>query len=259
MRLRHIMTATYEHDFESVMDKYKKIFGAEVTFSDPEAAAYGTFSSVFPIGNEFIEVMHPTGPGAAHARFLERRGGPSGYMIVLQVPDSRPHRARLKERGIRVIAEHDHFYYSFTQLHPRDFDGVMMSVDSSNNVEDWLQPDGHWYAGGVDWQKKRRHPNILGIDAVAVQSPDPVDTASRWGDLFQVPIRVRGNMPYLELTKGEVRFVPPVDPRASGIVSLEVGVRDSAPVLAAAEANGLQVRDNGFDLCGVRMDIVSRS
>ena len=58
-----------------------------------------------PVGGEFLEVLEPFRDDASGARYLARRGGDAGYMVILQDADALAHRARLEGAGVRVIAQ----------------------------------------------------------------------------------------------------------------------------------------------------------
>src|SRR3546814_10816101 len=79
---------------------------------------------------------------ASAARYLKRRGGDAGYMVIMQAPDALTHRARMAKLGIRKIAEHQDKKYTFTHFHPGNFNGVVTSIDSVGGVVGYLETDG---------------------------------------------------------------------------------------------------------------------
>ena len=62
---------------------------------------------MFPVGNQFLEVVAPVKDATAAGRYLERRGGDGGYMVILQCDDHGPRKRRVEELGIRRVIEHD--------------------------------------------------------------------------------------------------------------------------------------------------------
>ena len=81
------------------------MFGLKVGFRDPGVEVFGLNNVVMPVGGEFLEVLEPFRDDASGARYLARRGGDAGYMVILQDADALAHRARLEAIGVRVIAK----------------------------------------------------------------------------------------------------------------------------------------------------------
>src|SRR5215470_7170071 len=86
---------------------YHDIFRLEVGYRDPGVKAFGLEPAIFPVGNQFIEVVSPIRENTAGGRYLDRRGGDGGYMVILQSDDHAPRKRRVAELGIRKVMEHD--------------------------------------------------------------------------------------------------------------------------------------------------------
>ena len=69
---------------EPVLDDLREIFDLNVCYVDPEVAEFGLENSLLPVGTNFIEVVAPIRPGTAGGRYLERRNGDGGYMVITQ-------------------------------------------------------------------------------------------------------------------------------------------------------------------------------
>ena len=108
------------------IDDLRAIFGIEVAYRDPGVAAFGLENAVFPIGRQFLEVVSPVREGTAGGRYLDRRGGDGGYMVILQCDEHGPRKRRAAELGIRKAFEHDEPEYRIMQLHPRDTGGSFL-------------------------------------------------------------------------------------------------------------------------------------
>lgn len=128
MRLRQIALAA--RDLASTLDTLTDVLGIEVAFHDPGVKVFGLENGVMPIGETFLEVVAPVRPNATAARWIERRGGDSGYMVIFQVDDFAPHRARLAELGVRVVWEGQQAGAATLHLHPRDVGGAIVSLDT---------------------------------------------------------------------------------------------------------------------------------
>lgn len=251
MRLRQI--ALVAHDLEPYVEDLEAVLGLHVAYRDPGVAVFSLVNVVFPVGGEFLEIVQPVKEDASAARYLKRRGGDAGYMVILHSRDALAHRARLEAKGLRKIAEHEGKKYTFTHFHPGDFDGVLTSIDTVGGVSDPLETFCDWPPAGPDWKSFSADANVLGLPAVTIQSRDPAAAAKRWS--AQLESSADGeNVVHLE--RGEIRFVPPVDEDGTGVIGIDVAVRDTTRVLDAAEDRGLMVDDSGFHLCGIKFSLV---
>lgn len=251
MRLRQI--ALVAHDLEPHAADFKAVLGLNVAYRDPGVAVFGLVNVVMPVGGEFLEIVQPVKPDASAARYLKRRSGDAGYMVILQDDDALAHRARLEAVGIRKIAEHAGRKYTFTHFHPGDFDGVLTSIDSVSGIDDLYATESDWPPAGPDWKDARADANVLGLSAVSIQSRDPAAAAARWAS--HLSSSVAGSN-VVKLNAGEIRFVRPVDDDGTGVVGIDIDVRDANPVLAAAKARGLTVSGNSFEICGISVTLV---
>jgi hypothetical protein len=244
--------ALVAHELEPIVDQLQSTLGLKVAYRDPGVAVFGLVNAVFPVGGDFLEVVQPVRDDASAARYLKRRGGDAGYMVILQAEDALPHRARLLSAGIRKIAEHDTKRYTFTHFHPGDFGGVLTSIDSVGGVDDWLDPDSDWPPAGRDWKAAKASDNICGIRAVTIQSRDPAASAKHWGKLLEAPAKGASVI----LTRAEIKFVPPIDADGTGVVGLDVAVKDARPFVAAAQAQKLATTQTSFQVCGITINLV---
>ena len=130
--------------------------------------------------------------------------------------------------------------------------GVLTSIDSVGGVDDWLDPEGDWPPAGRDWKAAKASDNIRGIRAVTIQSPSPAASAKCWGELLEAPVDGAN----VRLTGAAIRFVPPVDADGTGVVALDVAVRDPKPILAAARAQKLATSEASFRVCGISINLV---
>jgi hypothetical protein len=82
IRLRQICLVAEK--LAPVVDDFKAIFAIDVCFVDPAVAAFGLENSLMPIGGNFLEVVAPVKENTAAGRYLKRRGGDGGYMVICQ-------------------------------------------------------------------------------------------------------------------------------------------------------------------------------
>ena len=236
MRLRQI--ALIAQDLEPVARQLHDAFGLKVAYRDPAVGVFGLVNVVMPVGGEFLEIVQPVRPDASAARYLKRRGGDAGYMLIFQTDDAKMHRERLVARGLRAVAQRDG-HYSFTHFHPADFGGVLVSIDSVGDGSAWRERMSDWPPAGRDWKDFPAASDVLGIAGATVQAKDPEAAAARWSELLQV----QRNGATLHLEGATLRFVAPQDSDGTGIVGIEIAVRDPERSLERAKSNGMRVDD----------------
>ncbi len=195
-------------------------FGLSVAFRDPHIIHYGLRNAVLPCGESFVEVVEPVREDASAKRFLDRRGGDAGYMIILQVADAHAACEHAKAQGARVVDTIDRPDYLAFHFHPADFGGVLVSFDQQKTVSDPLEPFGDWYPAGQDW-REHRSDQVAELTHVTLSTPDPDALAERWSALLNRPVQGRT----IVLDKG--RFV--FEPGEVGTKIAGVGLRTNAP------------------------------
>jgi hypothetical protein len=247
MRLRQI--ALVAQDLEPVVRDLNAVFGLRIAFRDPAVGMFGLINAVMPVGGEFLEVVQPVKADASAARYLARRSGDAGYMLIFQSADALAHRKRLTGQGVRSIAQHDTPDYTFTHFHPGDFNGVLTSIDMVDDGASWREPMGKWPPAGKRWKDALAPDDVLGIAAADVQAREPAQVANRWADLLQA--RHEGDAVALDM--GAIRFVHPVDSDGTGVVGIDIAVRDPAAVLARAAQNNVPVKNGAVWICGTAL------
>ena len=236
------------------------MFGIEVAHRDPGVGNYGLHNVLIPVGNQLLEIVAPKEgehetPGG---RFLKRRGGDGGYMVIMQVPKAAydGYHEHVASLGIRLVAEPgkglDHA--GGMQLHPKDVPAAIAEF-RWNDDED--RPDGAWWPAGDDWQRAKHTEIVDGIRAAELQAADLTALAARWGEVLQepVPSDPDGN-PLLALDGSDIRFVPLRDGRPEGLGGLDLSATDAAKALANAEAAGCRTSDDLITIGGMRLRLV---
>jgi hypothetical protein len=183
-------------------------------FRDPGVAQFGLSNSVFALGDCFLEVVSPARPETAAGRYLARRGGDGGYMVIFDLEDLEDAEARAQQMGIRVIWQIDLPDISANHLHPADIGGAIVSLDRS-------QPPGTWRWGGPEWTGRvgRGAPGRLAGITLAVR--DPASVSARWAHVLGVPVSSR-EQPTLAVDGANVSFVAAEDELAEGLVEIAV-------------------------------------
>jgi hypothetical protein len=254
LRLRQI--ALVARELAPVLDDVQAVFGLEVAYRDPSVAQFGLENAVLPVGHQFLEIVAPVREGTAGGRYLDRRKGDGGYMVILQCDDHGPRKARVDELGVRKVLEHDGGDYSIMQLHPRDTGGSFLEIDEQRGGEDVKGP---WMPAGPAWQQAVRTDVVRGFAAAEIQAPDPSALAQRWSDILEIPVSVDDDgRTALALDNASLRFVTDEDGRGEGLGGVDVIVTGRDRLVAAADARRLRTADDAALVGGVRFRLVDR-
>jgi Glyoxalase-like domain len=248
MRLRQV--ALVARDLEAVVADCCAVLGLEVGFRDPEIAMFGLRNALMPIGDTFLEVVSPVREDATAARFLERRRGDGGYMVIVQTDDLDVARTRLTTLGVRVVFEVAFDDVATLHLHPRDVGGAILSLDVARPPESW-----RW--AGPLWHEHVRTDVSAVLAGVELQAADPAAMAARWSAILDRPSRESGPgswvIPLGDGEDGVIRLVRARDERGDGVAGLDVRVHDRARALASAHTRGLATTADTVMLGGVRV------
>ena len=242
MYIRQI--ALVARELEPVVADLCAVLGLEIGFRDPGVGEFGLHNAVMPVGDTFLEVVSPKQEGTTAGRYLERRGGDGGYMVILQTPDLDTDRRRLAALGVRIVWEVTLDDIATIHLHPRDIGGAIVSLDQPRPPESW-----RW--GGPEWETKARTDVVRGIASVTVAASDPPRLAARWAEVLGLPAP-RGTE--LALDPGAIRFVA-ADERGEGILAVGLTTVDARRAVATARARGLRAADREVWIGGVRFEL----
>ena len=247
MRLRQVALVAQELD--PVVNDLCAVLGIEVAFNDPGVGAFGLRNAVMPIGDTFLEIVSPVQSNTTAGRYLERRGGDGGYMVILQCDDLDADRARVAALGIRVVWQADLPEIRGTHLHPRDTGGAILSLD-------WADPPTSWKWAGPEWEQHIRTDVVSEITAVELQSDDPLALAQRWSQVLNRPVaRTGAGIVRIVLDQGAIRFAHTTDGRGEGVGAIDVAVANRDRLIAAARSRGFAVRDDTLTIGGTRIHL----
>ena len=255
IRIRQICLVA--NQLAPIIEDMKAVFGLEVCFKDKAVKVFGLENSLFPVGNNFIEVVAPIQENTAAGRYLKRRNGDGGYMVICQCDTHETQlgrRARAKSLNIRTVMDHEDAGFHGMQLHPADTGGAFFEIDWDAKGE----PEGNWMpAGGSGWTSARRTEVIRGFSAVELQASDQRGLAERWSSIAEIPLRTdsRGRIE-MPLDNASIRFVEATDNRGDGLGAIDVVTADRKRVLEAAANRGCRVSDDQVMVCGTRFNMV---
>jgi len=217
MRLRQI--ALVAEDLRQAEVEICHQLGLEVCYRDPGLAQFGLRHGLYAIGDQLLEVVAPKQPGTTAGRFLERRGGDGGYMVLLQTDELDAQKARIEGQGIRLVhdgkVEAGGAAIRGIHLPPKDVGGAILSVDQASPPESWL-----W--AGPDWQYHSLDAVAKAIVAIDIQAQDPEAMADRWSKAVGLPV----NNGIMQLEDAVIRFVAAGDERGDGFIAADLRASD---------------------------------
>jgi len=251
LRLRQICLVAAQ--LAPAVDDLAEGFGLATCFHDPAVAAYGLENALLPLGPNFLEVVAPVEEDTAAGRYLARRGGDGGYIVILQCDSHEALRAHAASLGVRIANRMDYGNFFGTQLHPRDTGGAMLEVDHNTGDQ---AADGSWHPAGPDWKAAVRTERVTAMVGAELQSPKPDQLAARWAEILRRPLGHDDGYPVIALDNARLRFVPPSDGRGEGLGGVDLLVADRDAVLQTAAARGLPVAGDSVTVCGTRFRLL---
>lgn len=262
IRMRQICLVA--HDLAGTQKLFADVLDLPVCFRDPAVARYGLENFLSPIGFSFLEVVAPMADKqpeeTAGGRYLQRRGGDGGYMVILQVSDDVHPKlySRLPELNVRIAVELDYDEFLGVQLHPRDVGGAILSIDRNDlHPGEPNHPDQPWHPAGKEWPNMEPSKLVSGFRAAEMQSADPMKLAERWAEVLDRTLSVDAHAnPCIHLDDATLRFVEARDGRGEGLGGLDLGCRDVDAVLDRARKAGLAVDGDTVMLCGTRLKLI---
>ena len=255
LRLRQLCLVARE--LAPVEAALQDLFDLALCYRDGAVAKYGLHNVLFPIGGAFLEVVAPlpgAAAGSAAERYLDRRGGDGGYMVILDCGDIERRRRHLAAIGVRVANALNYAHYTGLQLHPRDTGGAMLEL---NRTEGGEALDGPYHPAGPDWQAAIRTDITRALPGAEIQSADPIALARHWGAILERPVGTdAAGAPVIGLDLGVIRFVEAADGRGDGLGGIDIAAADRARIGRRAEALGLEMQDDIVRVGGVRFRLV---
>jgi hypothetical protein len=255
MKLRQVVFVC--KDLESNAKELCETLGIDIAYRDPGVGKWGLANVVCPTGHDFLEIVSPTQEGTSAGRYIQRRKGDGGYMVILQVPDAIKERERITALGVRAVEKKDMAEYKYTHFHPSDTAGVLLSIDQT------VAPAGTdaklwWPPASKDWLPHSKSNVTNGLGGVEIQAADPDAAAALWSKILNRP--VEGDIIRLD-DDGEIRFVPIADDRGPGVSAYDIKTVDRDAVLARARKRHhpqphIPSSPTQIELCGCRINLV---
>jgi hypothetical protein len=255
LTLRQICLVASE--LQPVIEDLTAVLGINICYVDPAVEIFGLENTLMAVGSNFIEVVAPVKEDTAAGRYLVRRGGNGGYMIITQTASAGEQaacRSRAEGLGVRVTWEFPLEAGQYMQLHPADTGGCFFEID-------WHETNDHqgdWHpAGGTAWSSSVKTDVVSTITAAELQSADPPHLAERWSVIAGAPVQANADGKLeIHLNNASVRFVEESDDRGEGLCGIDIQAADPQKLLQAAADRDMKISDHQVMICGVRFNLV---
>lgn len=254
LHLRQICLVAQELD--PVVDMLQSVLSIEPCHVDSGVGKFGLENTLLALGSNFLEVVAPVQDDTAAGRFLKRRGGDGGYMVICQVA-TREEQDQVRQRAaanhVRVAYDSDRGDWHIMQLHPADMGASFLEVEWDSEAD----MTGNWHpAGGTGWKDTVRRDVVSDIVAAELQGDDPESLAQRWSAVLGLPLQRQADALTISLANAQLRFVQARDGRGDGLGGIDVRVTDRARLLEQAEKAGVRSSDDLIVMCGFRFRLV---
>ena len=232
MDIRQIVMVSSLRD--PIVSDLNKLFGLEVAFNDPGVGHFGLENAVMPLGTDFLEVVSPIEENTTAGRYLQKRGGDGGYMVIIQVDDFDKTKSLVHDNEIEIVWDTDLPEAKAIHLHPKQMGGAIVSLD-------WMNPKESWKWAGPEWNKYITD-DIKGIDGVEIQANNPEEMFNRWKDILDASnINESERKIYLDNTW--ISFIDE-DDRGSGISAFSLITDNKELLISKAKEFGFLQEDN---------------
>tara|TARA_B100000686_G_scaffold288127_1_gene314029 strand:+ start:971 stop:1708 length:738 start_codon:yes stop_codon:yes gene_type:complete len=229
MDLRQLVMVSSLRD--PIVENLCNLFDIKVSFNDPGVGHFGLENAVLPVGTDFLEVVSPVEENTTAGRYLDRRNGDGGYMVIIQVDDFSEAKDNVKKNDVTVVWESEHPEAKAIHLHPKQMGGAIVSLD-------WMNPKESWKWAGPNWGEFVNTTMVKRFVGVEIQSDNPEVMKNTWQNVLNIPTEnVISNEIHLDNTW--IRFVEDEDGRGSGVSAFCVKVNDKEYLEKKANDLGL--------------------
>lgn len=237
-------------DLNRALEDLTSVLGLSVCYVDEGVSSFGLGNSLLRIGTQFLEVVAPVKEDTAAGRYLERRKGDGGYMVIHQTDQKCEQQAaieRAEKDKVRIAFFHEHISGNYLQFHPADTGGAFLELDYDTHQD----PSGNWHpAGGVSWRQSNAGDAVNAIAGAELQSQKPEQLAAKWAKLLGLDYHPCKRGFQIKLGNGSLNFVEMKDSRGEGLRGIDLLCDDAEDILTRAREHALTCIGSSVEICG---------
>ena len=237
MRLRQLVIATSEID--PLADSICDLFELRRTFSDPELIIFGLKNVLIPLGDTFLELVTPVKDNTAAERFLKKRDGDGGYMVIVDSLDLDKERKRLKTLELDIVwhenRKTDGIHGQSLHLHPKQVGGAILSIDN-------MKPASTWLWAGADWEKDVNKSMVSHLSGVNICTPNPNNLLSNWERALGRKRSVDGTS--IDLSGSSINFVMNTQSQSEHLSGFQIHTSKRLDLENRAASRGFLINNN---------------
>ncbi len=249
-RLRQVCLATL--DLQKHEAALSRILGLQPCHKS-KLDEFGLENSLFAVGGSFIELVAPIRENTAVHRFLDRTGGIGGYMAIFDCENTHNKKETALRLGIPPVYEREGARADLLQLNPKATGLTLVEFDHHKGGTDRF--DAYEWAGDT-WQDYINQTALEDIAAFTFQCNNPKEKADLWAALTGKSAEHSPAGSHIALDYGDLFFTSKKtadSPECFNMLHLKA--TDSPGILKRAMAEGYEVTENGFGVCGVKIEL----
>ena len=229
MRLRQLVFVSNERD--KLGRKICDLFNLKETYNDAGLINFGLENVLIPLGDTFFEIVTPVQENTTAERFLDKRGGDGGYMVIVDVENFEEEQKRIESSGVKVVwngdRKEENIHARTIHLHPKQVGGAILSLDK-------MIPESAWLWAGTNWEKDINKTLVDCLTGVIMQSEDPNLLCAKWEKALGKE-RISQDELSIHLNASRISFVNDEDGRGDGIYAFIIKTIDKDKVLENAK------------------------
>ena len=237
MRLRQLVIAT--NKIEVLADNICDLFELKRTYSDPELIVFGLENILIPLGDTFIELVTPVKENTSAERFLKKRDGDGGYMVIVDTDDLSEEKKRLEKEKLDIVWHENRKFYDIhgqsLHLHPKQVGGAILSIDRMNPTSSWL-----W--AGTEWEKDINKSMVSHLSGVNICSPDPDNLLCNWERALGRKRAANGTS--IDLSGSSINFVINTQSQSEHISAFQIHTGKRLEIEKRAASRGVFINNN---------------